>query len=168
MNNDGNLLAYSTDNTGFRQYRLHVRDLHTGKDLPDTAEKVGSVAWAAGNKAVFYSVEEDKTKRHYRIYRHTIGSDTKDDPIAYEEKDERFNVGVAKSRSGKYLFMESGSHTTSEIRYLEAANPTTPIISTTSSSSTPMTKNEISVLSPHQLTVMGKIVKRKSYQFVPM
>ena len=44
VSDDGNLLAYSTDNTGFRQYRLHVRDLHTGKDLPDTAEKVGSVA----------------------------------------------------------------------------------------------------------------------------
>ena len=124
VSEDGNLLAYSTDNTGFRQYRLHVRDLRTGKDLADSAEKVGSVAWSADNKTVFYSVEEDKTKRHYRIYRHTVGSDTKDDPIAYEEKDERFNVGVAKSRSGKYLFMESGSHTTSEVRYLEAADPT--------------------------------------------
>jgi oligopeptidase B len=123
VSEDGNLLAYSTDNTGFRQYRLHVRDLRTGKDLADSAEKIGSVAWAADNKTVFYSVEEDKTKRHYRIYRHTIGTDTKNDPIAYEEKDERFNVGVAKSRSGKYLFMESGSHTTSEVRYLEAANP---------------------------------------------
>ena len=123
VSDDGNLLAYSTDNTGFRQYRLHVRDLRSGKDLADTAEKVGSIAWAADNKTVFYSVEEDKTKRHYRIYRHTIGSDTKEDPVAYEDKDERFNVGVAKSRSGKYLFMESGSHTTSEVRYLEAANP---------------------------------------------
>lgn len=124
VSDDGNLLAYSTDNTGFRQYRLHVRDLRTGKDLADTAERVGSVAWAADNKTVFYSVEEDKTKRHYRIYRHTAGSDTKDDPIAYEDKDERFNVGVVRSRSRKYLFMESSSHTTSEMRYLEAATPT--------------------------------------------
>jgi oligopeptidase B len=38
---DGFLLAYSTDNTGFRQYTLHIRDLKTGKDLPDTAERVG-------------------------------------------------------------------------------------------------------------------------------
>lgn len=123
VSDDGNLLAYSTDNTGFRQYRLHVRDLRTGKDLTDTAERVGSVAWAADDKTVFYSVEEDKTKRHYRIYRHTIGSDAKDDPIAYEDKDERFNVGVSRSRSRKYLFMESSSHTTSEMRYLQAATP---------------------------------------------
>ncbi|HEX7961268.1 MAG TPA: S9 family peptidase [Terriglobales bacterium] len=124
VSDDGNLLAYSTDNTGFRQYRLHVRDLRTGKDLADTAERVGSVAWAADGKTVFYSVEEDKTKRHYRIYRHTIGSDPKDDSIAYEDKDERFNVGVFRCRSRKYLFMESSSHTTSEMRYLEAATPT--------------------------------------------
>ena len=65
------------------------------------------------------SVEEDKTKRHYRIYRHTIGTDTKDDAIAHEDKDERFNVGVFRSRSRNYLFMESSSHTTSEMRYLE-------------------------------------------------
>ncbi len=39
ISDDGNLLAYSTDNTGFRQYRLHLRDLRTGKDLPDTVEK---------------------------------------------------------------------------------------------------------------------------------
>src|SRR6516225_12391427 len=50
---DGNLLAYTTDNTGFRQYRLHVRDLRTGKDLPDTAEKAGSNAWANDNQTLF-------------------------------------------------------------------------------------------------------------------
>jgi oligopeptidase B len=124
VSDDGNLLAYSTDNTGFRQYRLHVRDLRTGKDLPDTAERTGSIAWANDNKTVFYSVEEDKTKRHYRIYRHTIGTDAKNDDLVYEEKDERFNVGTAKSRSGKYIFLEIGSHTTSEVRFLDASTPT--------------------------------------------
>ncbi len=47
---DGNLLAYSTDSTGFRQYTLHIRDLRTGADLPDTAERVGSLAWAADSQ----------------------------------------------------------------------------------------------------------------------
>ena len=47
VSDDGNRLAYSTDNTGFRQYRMHVRDLRTGKDLPDTAEKTGSLVWAS-------------------------------------------------------------------------------------------------------------------------
>lgn len=122
VSDDGNLLVYSTDNTGFRQYRMHVRDLRTGKDLPDTAEKTGSIAWANDNKTLFYTVE-DPAKRQYRLYRHTLGSDSKNDELVYEEKDERFEVGVSRSRSKKYLFWECGSHTTSEVRYLEADNP---------------------------------------------
>jgi len=124
VSDDGSFLAYSTDNTGFRQYRLHVRDLHTGKDLADTAEKVGSIAWANDSKTVFYTVEEDKTKRQYRLYRHRLGNDPAKDDLIYEEKDERFSVGVEKTRSGKYLMLGIGSHTTSESRFLDAANPT--------------------------------------------
>jgi oligopeptidase B len=120
---DGNLLAYSTDNTGFRQYKLRVRDLRTGKDSGVIADKVGSVAWANDNKTLFYTVEEDKTKRQYRLYRHELGTALGNDALVYEEKDERFNVGVGKSRSGKYLSLQIGSHTTSEARFLDASDP---------------------------------------------
>jgi oligopeptidase B len=119
---DGSLLAYTTDNTGFRQYKLRVRDLRTAKDSDVIADKVGSVAWANDNKTIFYTVEDDKTKRQYQLYRHTIGATGKDDLI-YEEKDERFNIGAAKSRSGKFIFLQIGSHTTSEARLLDADNP---------------------------------------------
>src|SRR5215467_9001090 len=121
---DANWLAYTTDNTGFRQYRMHVRDLRTGKDLSDTAEKVGSNAWAADNQTLFYTVEEEKTKRQYRLYRHKVGTDSSKDDLVFEEPDERFNISVERSRSGKYLFLEVNSHTTSEVRYLEATDPT--------------------------------------------
>ena len=122
VSEDGNLLAYSTDNTGFRQYRLHVRDLRSGKDLPDTAEKTGSIVWASDNQTIFYTVE-DPAKRHYRLYRHKLGTDSKNDDLVYEEKDERFNIGAEKSRSRKYILLASASHTTSEFRYLDAGNP---------------------------------------------
>ena len=123
VSDDGNLLAYSTDNTGFRQYRMHVRDLRTGKDLPDTAEKTGSLVWAADSQTLFYTIE-DHAKRQYRLYRHTLGSAAGSDELVYEEKDERFNIRAEKSRSHKYIFVTSASHTTSEVRYLDAANPT--------------------------------------------
>jgi oligopeptidase B len=122
VSEDGNLLAYSTDNTGFRQYRLHVRDLRTGKDLPDTAEKTGSMAWASDSQTLFYTVE-DTAKRQYRLYRHKLGTEAKSDELVYEEKDERFNIGASRSRSRKYIFLTSASHTTSEVRYLDAAIP---------------------------------------------
>jgi oligopeptidase B len=121
VSDDGNLLAYSTDNTGFRQYTLYVKDLRTGAVRETVAEKVGSVAWAADDKTLFYSVEEEETKRPYRIYRHTL--DTDDHDLVYEEKDEAFNAGVWRTRSLRYLVINLGSHTTSEARYLPADQP---------------------------------------------
>jgi len=122
VSDDGNLLAYSTDNTGFRQYTLAVKDLRTGKLLPDHAERVGSVVWANDNRTIFYSVEDPVTKRQYRVYRHTAGTAGPDDLI-YEEKDERFEVEAEKTRSKAYIFLVSASHTTSEVRYIPADQP---------------------------------------------
>src|SRR5437867_8587857 len=122
VSDDGNLLAYTTDNTGFRQYKLAVKDLRSRKMLPDHAERVGSVAWANDNKTIFYSVEDDTTKRQYQVYRHTVGT-SGPDKLAYEEKDEKFDVFAAKTRSKAYLLLFSASHTTSEVRYIPAAEP---------------------------------------------
>src|SRR6185437_14801167 len=122
VSDDGNLLAYSTDDTGFRQYTLTVKDLRTGKMLSDHIEKTGSVAWANDNKTIFYTVE-DSAKRQYRLYRHSVGSAGPDNLI-YEEKDARFSVEVFRTRSKAYLFLISGSHTTSEARYIAADAPT--------------------------------------------
>ena len=121
VSDDGNLLAYSTDNTGFRQYTLAVKDLRTGKVLSDHAEKVGSVVWANDNKTLFYTVE-DSAKRQYRLYRHSLGA-TGEDDLVYEEKDERFNVDAGKARSKAFIFLVSGSHTTTEVRYIPADRP---------------------------------------------
>ncbi len=123
VNKDGNLLAYTVDNTGFRQYTLVVKDLQTGKLLPDHAERVGSVVWANDNKTIFYTVEDAVSKRQYQLYRHTAGTAGPDDLI-YEEKDERFDVDVARARSKAYIFLISASHTTSEVRYIPASQPT--------------------------------------------
>ena len=62
VSDDGHLLAYSTDVTGFRQYTLFVKDLRTGEMLPDRIEKTLSVVWAGDNKTLFYTVE-DSAKR---------------------------------------------------------------------------------------------------------
>jgi len=120
---DGNLLAYSYDNTGFRQYMLAVKDLRTGKTLVDRAERVGSVVWASDNKTIFYTQEDDVSKRQYRLYRHTVGT-AGSDTLVYEEKDERFSTYAEKTRSDAYIFLILASHTTSEARYIPADQPT--------------------------------------------
>ena len=123
LSDDNQLLAYSTDTTGFRQFDLHLKNLRTGAVLADTAPRVTSMAWAADNKTLFYTVEDPVAKRSYRLYRHQLGAAAAADTLLYEEKDERFGMRVSRTRSLAYLILGIGSHTTSEDRYLPAAEP---------------------------------------------
>ncbi len=119
---DGSLLAYTTDNTGFRQYTLHVRTIATGIDLPDTADRVGSVVWAEDGSTVLYTTEDEQTKRQDTVWRHTLGQSRQQDTVVYTEADERFNLGLGRTRDRKFLLLEAGSHTTSEIRFLPSGD----------------------------------------------
>jgi oligopeptidase B len=121
---DGRLLAYTTDNTGFRQYTLHVRKLATGNELPLSAERVGSLAWAADSATLFYTTEDEQTKRQDRVFRLAVSADGGALPVeVFHEEDERFNVAVGRTRDRRYLLLEAGSHTTSETWFLDATVP---------------------------------------------
>jgi oligopeptidase B len=122
VSDDGKLYAYTTDNTGFREYRLFVKDLAAGQLLPETVEKVSSMAWAADNRTLFYIVD-DHAKRPYRLYRHLLGTPVSSDALIYEEKDELFRIGITRSRSREYLFLASSSHTADEWRFLRSSDP---------------------------------------------
>ncbi len=121
VSDDGNLLAYTTDTTGFRQYTLHVKDLRTGTLLPDTAERVTSLAWAADNKTIFFATEDAVTKRPNLIFRHELGTSPNDE--VFHEKDELFAAGVARSRDKKMIFSASFATDSREFRYLHADHP---------------------------------------------
>jgi oligopeptidase B len=121
VSDDASLLAYSTDDTGFREYTLYVKDLRTGAIKETVAGGVVSVAWAADNETLFYTIEEESTKRPYRLYRHRVGTLAHD--VVFEEEDLGFNIGVGRTRSQTYLILGVGSHTTSEARFLPAHTP---------------------------------------------
>ncbi len=123
VSDDGNLLAYSTDTKGFRQYTLHVKDLRTGKILPEQVERVGSIVWAADSKTLFYTVEDEVQKLQYQLFRHVLGAPHQQDVLVFEEADERFNIGADRTRDRKYIVLESSSHTTSEARFISAGAP---------------------------------------------
>ena len=122
VSEDNHLLAYSTDATGFRQYVLQVKDLRDGKTFPERFERVTSTAWASDNRTLFYTVEDETTKRPHRLFRHVLGS-AEPDRLLYEEADERFRIGVERTRSGAFLLLTIASHTASEVRYLRADQP---------------------------------------------
>lgn len=120
VSDDGNILAFSTDTTGYRQYTMQFKDLQTGQVLPDKIERATSLAWAADNKTAFVVTEDATSKRSDILWRHTLGGKT--DKLL-EEKDLLFNIGVGRSRDGKMLFLGSEAKTSREFRYLPADNP---------------------------------------------
>ena len=123
ITDDGRWLAYTTDTTGFRQYTLRIKDLETGETLEDEVERVGSVVWAADNKTLFYTVEDEQQKRQFQLYRGSAGKLSKA-VLVFQEDDERFNIAAGRTRDGKYIVLESASHITSEARFLAAGDPT--------------------------------------------
>ena len=122
VSDDGNLLAYSTDTNGYRQYTLYVKDLRTGQTLSEKIERTGSIVWASDNKTIFYSTEDQVSKRSDKIWRHVVGSDKNE--LLFEEKDELFDVGAGRSLDKKMIFMGSYAKTSREIHYLPSDNPT--------------------------------------------
>ena len=121
VSDDNNLLAYTLDYSGFRQYSLQAKDLRTGQTLPDTTERVTSVEWAADNQTLFLTTEDAVTKRSDKLWRHVLGSATFE-PL-YDEKDELYDIGLGKSRDKKYLFLGIHAKDTTEFRYLKAGRP---------------------------------------------
>jgi oligopeptidase B len=123
ITDDGRWVAYTTDTTGFRQYTLHIKDMQTGETLPGVVVRVGSAVWAADNCTLFYTVEDEEQKRQYQLWRHSLGTPHTQDALIYQDDDERFNLGLGRTRDGKYLILESSSHIASEAQILLAAEP---------------------------------------------
>src|ERR1022692_3162463 len=121
VSDDHNMLAYTIDYTGFRQFGLQVKDLRSGVTLPDTAERVDSLVWAADNKTLFLTTEDAVTKRSDKVWRHVLGA-TALEPL-YDEKDELYDVFMEKTRDKKYLMLGIASKDTTEFRTLRADQP---------------------------------------------
>jgi oligopeptidase B len=124
---DGDVLAYSVDVKGDERYTLRFRNLRTGAEYDDTIVGIGSGAtWAADSKTIYYTTVDDAW-RPDTVWRHRLGAGLPAEKV-YHEPDERFWVGVGRSRSNKYLFIAAGSAVTTEVRYADAGDPDAPFI----------------------------------------
>ena len=115
-------LAYSTDVIGRRIYDIHFKNLSSGKTLEAVVKKVTSnFQWANDNQTLFYTKQHPKTLRNEWIYSYHLS--TKKTRLVYRERDEKFYTSVSKSKSGKYLFVNSNSSEASEVRYFRSSRP---------------------------------------------
>jgi oligopeptidase B len=120
---DHTLLAYSVDTCGGEEFTLHIKDLTTGELLGETISSTSQgVAWANDSRTLFYTVL-DRARRPCRLYRHLVGSSPSTDALVYFEPDESFFLDVSRSRSRRYLLLDIASHSTSEVRFLNADHP---------------------------------------------
>jgi oligopeptidase B len=121
---DNKWATFAIDTTGRRIYSLKIKNLETNEILNDLIENsTGESTWANDNKTIFYTNQDKITLRSDKIFRHKIGTDSVDDVLVYEEKDDTFHVDVSKEKSKKYIVITSSSTVTTECRILLADEP---------------------------------------------
>jgi oligopeptidase B len=117
---DGRLLAYSVDFDGDEVYQLRVRDLASGTDLAERIEGTYyELAWAADSRSFCYCVT-DAVYRPHEVWLHWLGSAPAGDELVFREDDERFEVTVRTTRSGKYVLIETASRVSTETLIIPA------------------------------------------------
>ncbi len=120
VSDNNRLLAYTTDETGGRDYTLHIKDLQTGKYLDKSIKDISEIAWAADSRTLFLTTEDAVTKRSDKLWRLALGHPV--EPL-YEEKDEMFDLDLGRTRSGDWIVLTSRSKDTSDIRVIDARKP---------------------------------------------
>jgi len=126
---DQEKLAYSIDPDGSEKCIIYIKNLISGELYPeqipntfgDVYDHIG-LAWAADSTTLFYTTLDDAL-RPYKLFRHQLGGDLREDKLVYHEKDETFFLFVYKSRSQAYITIESRATDTREWRILAAEDP---------------------------------------------
>lgn len=121
---DGRWAAIAEDTVGRRQYQIRIKDLQTDEWLPTVLSDVeASLAWADDNATLLYIRKDPQTLLGDKVYRHRRGTDPAQDTLVYEEQDDSFYMGLARSKSDRFLFITVQSTVSAEWRYADPADP---------------------------------------------
>ena len=114
VSNNDQYLGYSLDLKGSEYFTIYIRDITSGKLVTEKIEETsGSITFSLDDKYFFYS-KLDEFHRPRKIFRHRLGTKTKDDELIFEEKSDAFTVGINLSADEKYFFITTSDHNTSE------------------------------------------------------
>jgi len=123
-------LGYSLDLKGSEYYTIYIRDIKSNELVTEKIQETsGSITFSLDDKFIYYS-KLDEHHRPRKIFRHKLGTSTKDDQLIFEEKGEAFTVSIGLSSDEKYYFISTSDHNTSEQYYFNAheENPKPKII----------------------------------------
>ncbi|MHB1089110.1 MAG: S9 family peptidase [Acidimicrobiales bacterium] len=121
---DDQWVAVGTDFEGNERHTVTIRALAGQDPVPDELRDVYyGFAWANDSRHFFYTRVDD-AMRPWQLWRHELGTSGDLDVLVYQEDDEQFNLSVGKSRDDAVVVVLIGSTTTTEVRYLNAEEPT--------------------------------------------
>lgn len=121
---DNRQVAWAEDDVGRRQYRLKVKDLHTGEIHADAVDNIEpNIVWADDNRTLFYIEKDPVTLLSRRVKKHVLGQLPEHDRLVYEEQDDSFYLGIGRTRSERFICITAESTVSSEQRCAPAASP---------------------------------------------
>ena len=113
-------LGYSLDLKGSEYFTIFIRDIESNNLITEKIEETGGgIEFSLDDKYIFYT-KLDEHHRPRKIFRHKLGSSTKNDELIFEEKSEAFTVSIGLSSDEKFFFISTSDHNTSEQYYFEA------------------------------------------------
>jgi oligopeptidase B len=118
MSPDHALLAFTVDFTGYETYDIIVRQLATGNQVDKVEGCAGQIVWGKTNQEFFYTTMDDEHRPH-KVWRHKLGQPQSSDECLLTEDDELFWLDIDKTCSGRFLVIDSGSPTRSEVHLLD-------------------------------------------------
>ena len=140
VTDDGRLMAYGTAASGSDWQEWHVRDVDTGKDLPDLIKwvKFSDASWTKDGKGFYYSrYDEPKgtalrdTNYFQKLYYHQLGTQQSDDKLMYERPDNK-ELGFAGvvTDDGHYLviFVFQGTSPKNRLYYKDLTKPDSEVV----------------------------------------
>jgi prolyl oligopeptidase len=141
---DGSLAAYAIADAGSDWVKWYVRDVATGRDLPDVVEwsKFSSASWLKDGSGFFYqgydAPEGDalkSTNYFHKVFFHKLGTPQSEDTLVFARPDDReLNLGAVVTDDGRYLliYQSKGSSPKNELAVKDLSQPGTPVIAISS------------------------------------
>ena len=119
---NNNIIAYGEDKNGRREYTVKFKDLRSDSLLIDELQNTsGNICWGS-DEYIYYTLKDPKTLISNKVFRHKLGESQKDDFLIYEELDDQFNLSISKSRTDRYIFINSSKTESNEIRMIDLEN----------------------------------------------
>ena len=141
ISDDGKLLAYGTAASGSDWVEWHVRDVDSGKDLPDVVKwvKFSGASWSKDGKGFYYSrYDEPKqgtalrdTNYFQKLYYHRLGTPQSEDKLIYERTDNKeLGFGGDVTNDGHYLIITvwQGSSPKNRLYYKDLSQPDSQVV----------------------------------------